>query len=390
MIKALIPGFLMAATGVGAGDLLTGSLAGYSMGMGILWAPIIGAVMKYTLTLSIAKYQLEYDQTLVQGWIEKLPRFFSIVFLIYLVLWSFTVAGAIINGAGASLNSIFYLGDSGKAIWAIIQAIIVLGIALKGSFDFFSKLMTILVFIMFVSVIAMSAFFIQSPVSLLSSFIPHTNQLNDPWLIGVLGGVGGTLTILSYGYWIRELKLNNNDIAQVKTDLKVSYFLTALFSISMIILGASLTQASGDKANIIMELSNMIKAKFGAIGIITFQIGFWAGIFSSMLGVWQSVPSIFADAIDKFSTRSFDKEKLRQYFLLYMGILPLSSLWIKFESVQKMYSVLGACFIPLCAIVALILCWRNQKEGLNNSVIEKLILGLCIICFAGIGLSKFL
>lgn len=40
------PGMLTAATGVGAGDLATGSFAGSLLGTAILWAVIVGAVLK--------------------------------------------------------------------------------------------------------------------------------------------------------------------------------------------------------------------------------------------------------------------------------------------------------------------------------------------------------
>jgi Mn2+/Fe2+ NRAMP family transporter len=41
------PGLLVAATGVGAGDLATASFAGSLLGNGILWAAVLGAFLKY-------------------------------------------------------------------------------------------------------------------------------------------------------------------------------------------------------------------------------------------------------------------------------------------------------------------------------------------------------
>ena len=40
----LIPGILLAATGVGAGDLLTASMAGSEVGLAVLWAVLAGAI----------------------------------------------------------------------------------------------------------------------------------------------------------------------------------------------------------------------------------------------------------------------------------------------------------------------------------------------------------
>ena len=56
---------------------------------------------------------------------------------------------------------------------------------------------------------------------------------------GVLGGVGGTVTLLSYGYWIRETGRSGRDgIRTCRIDLTVAYVLSALFGMGMIIIGS--------------------------------------------------------------------------------------------------------------------------------------------------------
>ncbi|MBC8146017.1 MAG: iron transporter, partial [bacterium] len=40
------PGILIAATGVGAGDLITASLAGSDVGLVVVWAVVLGALLK--------------------------------------------------------------------------------------------------------------------------------------------------------------------------------------------------------------------------------------------------------------------------------------------------------------------------------------------------------
>ena len=45
-IFALIaPGLLIAATGVGAGDLATAGFSGMKLGVGVAWAIVLGALM---------------------------------------------------------------------------------------------------------------------------------------------------------------------------------------------------------------------------------------------------------------------------------------------------------------------------------------------------------
>jgi len=65
-IAAVAPGILIAATGVGAGDLLTGSLAGSAVGLVILWAAAVGAVVKWFLNEGIARWQMATGTTLLE------------------------------------------------------------------------------------------------------------------------------------------------------------------------------------------------------------------------------------------------------------------------------------------------------------------------------------
>ena len=47
---ALGPGLLLAATGVGGGDLATGTIVGSLLGTAILWAVVVGAIIKFVVT----------------------------------------------------------------------------------------------------------------------------------------------------------------------------------------------------------------------------------------------------------------------------------------------------------------------------------------------------
>jgi Mn2+/Fe2+ NRAMP family transporter len=61
------PGLLVAATGVGAGDLATGAFAGTKLGVAVLWAVIVGAGLKFLLNEGLARWQLATGDTLLEG-----------------------------------------------------------------------------------------------------------------------------------------------------------------------------------------------------------------------------------------------------------------------------------------------------------------------------------
>ena len=63
-LTLLGPGILVAATGVGAGDLATGGFAGSKLGPAVLWAVACGALLKYVLTEGLTRWQLATGETL--------------------------------------------------------------------------------------------------------------------------------------------------------------------------------------------------------------------------------------------------------------------------------------------------------------------------------------
>lgn len=377
--RLLLPGLLVATTGVGAGDLITAGLAGHHVGM-ILWVPLVGAILKYALTEGIARYQFATGKTLIHGWIEELSPWIKWLFFLYLFIWSYAFGAAIINACGSAMNTLFPI-ENGKVIYGIAQSIIAMLLVLPGNFRLFEILMTTFVFIMFVTVVGTAFFFLDSPMELvqgLTSF--HLFDFKNPWSIAVLGGVGGTITIVCYGYWLQEEKRSGDDALRItKIDLGVSYFLTGLFSVAMIIIGTRLHSFVEGGENFIHLISDLFANQLGPIGKTIFQWGFWAGVFSSLLGVWQSVPYLFADTYAIHKKKSYpDLKKSKPYrlFLVMLALVPITSLTIKFQTVQLLYAIFGALFIPLCALSLLILnnFHIKDKKYKNSKAINVLLI----------------
>jgi len=99
------PGLLLAATGVGAGDLATGSLVGGILGVAVLWAVIVGAFFKFIVTEGLARWQLATGETLLEGAVHRLGRGVVWGFLPYLFLWSFFVGSALMSASGVTLHA---------------------------------------------------------------------------------------------------------------------------------------------------------------------------------------------------------------------------------------------------------------------------------------------
>ena len=53
-------------------------------------------------------------------------------------------------------------------------------------------------------------------------------------------------------------------------------------------------------------------------------------------------------------------------YLLLLAVVPTVGLWMNFESAQKIYAIVGAMFVPMLAVVLLILNGRSALVGPKN------------------------
>ena len=175
-LKALAPGILVAATGVGAGDLAGGAIAGGKLGVAVLWAVVLGAGLKLLLTEGLARWQLVTGTTLLEGCVAHLGRFVRIGFFVYLVIWSYLVSMALMSAAGVTMSALLPLSDDNvadKETWGIVQSIAAVVLVWVGGFRLFEKTMSVCIGIMFVTVVV-TATALQPDISDLLSglFVP--------------------------------------------------------------------------------------------------------------------------------------------------------------------------------------------------------------------------
>jgi Mn2+/Fe2+ NRAMP family transporter len=399
----IVLGFIVAATGVGVGDLITASLAGSEVGLVLLWAAVAGAVLKWVLNEGIARWQMATSTTLLEGWVGHLGGFVHWIFFAYFLVWSYSVGGALINACGVAGAGLFPIGDPhrSKIAWGIIHSSVGLVLVWVGGFKAFKYVMSLLIVIMvaavLLTVILISPDWVSAAKGL---FVPTIPKAGVGWMLGVLGGVGGTVTLLCYSYWIREKgRSGRQGVKECRFDLGVAYGLTAFFGLAMVIIGSRIrVEGKGDMVALI--LADQLGLALGPIGRWIFLLGFWGAVFSSLLGVWQGVPYLFADFVHLRrhillgQAKAIDLEKTREYraYLLALALLPLSLLWFRIQQVQLVYGILGALFMPFVAITLVLLNNRTRLVGqdFKNSWMINLVLAVTIAFFSYIGLREII
>src|SRR3954454_20772197 len=105
-LKLAGPGLIVAATGIGSGDVVSATVGGAGYGVVLLWCIALGAFFKYVLGEGIARWQLATGLTVVEGWAYHLPKWVKWYFGVYLFLWTFFVSAALTNACGLGIANL--------------------------------------------------------------------------------------------------------------------------------------------------------------------------------------------------------------------------------------------------------------------------------------------
>lgn len=392
----------MAATGIGAGDMVAASLAGAQFGTTVLWATLAGALLKYFLNEGIARWQLATGTTLLEGWGLHLHRVALYGFLAYLLLWTFMVAAAMMAACGLAGHAL--VPQLSVGAWGAVHSIAALALVWAGRYNLFERMMKFFIALMFVTVVV-SAILARPDLSLLSEGLLHPRVPEDSgaFLLGVIGGVGGSVTVLSYSYWMREAGREGVEHhGDARLDLGAAYLLTGLFAAAMVIIAAEVRAEAISGNEMVLNLAERIGELSGSAGRLIFLAGFWGAVFTSMFGVWQGVPYLFADVMRVMGAGSGNVQRASlsvsldttsmayRGYLLFIAIPPMVLLladrpvWV-----VLIYTVSGAMFMPFLAATLLYL--NNQAKwvaGLRNGWITNAGLAAALVLFAYLCLEE--
>lgn len=400
-LKIIGPGIAVAATGVGAGDMVAAAIAGSKYGMAVAWAAIVGSILKFALSEGLARWQLGNGEPILHGWIKYLGKPVKYYFFIYLLIWTVVVSGALIVGCGMAAHALF--PSLSVTVWGIIHAIVTYLFVHWGKYERFESVMKILIGLMFLSFIG-TAFTIQNPLLVFKEtvFNMAIPEGSGKFLLGVIGGVGGTLTLLSYGYWIKEKKWEKpEDLEKVHIDLFIGYLLTGIFGFSIIVLASKALLGGGIeiKGNQgVIQMANMLEGDLGSTGKYIFIIGFWAATFTSSIGVWQSIPYVFCDFIstnwpDKREAILSTDSKWYKGYLIYITLASIPLLFFqKPVLVIIIYSVIGAMFMPFLAGTLLYMNSKSEWVGqkLVNKIPSTFVLVIALLLFGYLSYESLL
>ena len=399
------PGLAVAATGVGAGDLLAAMLAGADFGVALIWVIVVGAALKFALNEGVARWQLATESTLIEGWCRHLGRGFTTGFGAYLVLWSFIVAGGLMSACGVAAHAL--VPNFGFRTWGILHSLAALALVLVGRYGLFERSMKVLIAIMVMTLLASIVLIGPDLVAILRGLIPRLPPRSAMAVLSLMGGVGGSVTLLSYGYWIRERGWSGvGSLLPMRVDLAVGYVITGLFGAAMLVLAASTLGGSGGmpagSQGLVACADAVAQAAAARFGVapgqvvrMVFLVGIWGAVFTSTLGVWQGVPYLFADFVNSMRGRIEPVDVgggTYRGYLLYLAIPPMAMLFLDRPIwVIKLYTLTGGLFMPVLAASLLWLNTRRKYVGAaGNGTVANVALIAALALFIAIAVRQLL
>lgn len=406
LLATIGPGLAIAATGVGAGDLLAAMLAGAEFGEVLVWVIVAGAVLKLALNEGVARWQLATGTTLLDGWGRYLGRPFQLYFLLYLVIWSFVVAGGLMSACGIAAHAL--LPSVSIAAWAALHSVIALALVALGRYLLFERVMKVLIGVMVMTLLLSVALVGADLVAAVRGLIPTLPTGSAATALSLMGGVGGSVTLLSYGYWIRERGWADPSVLRhVRLDLAVGYALTGLFGIAMLLLASVVLGGGGGmpagSAGLVAcgeAIREAAGARFGSrwgqAGSWVFLVGVWGAVFTSTLGVWNGVPYLFADFLRGLRSAPPTEVDTRGWayrgYLLYLALPPMILLFLDRPIwVIKVYTLTGGLFMPLLAGSLLWLNSRRRLLGENtNGPLSSSLLWCALLLFGAVLVRQLL
>ncbi len=364
------------------------ALTGSRFGMMLLWAILAGAFIKFVLNEGVARWQIATGDTFLEGACHRFGPLARIAILAFLIPWTLAV-GASLMSACATVSTAIMAGQDkwSAAAPTPTSTLVLLGLShsiaaamlvLLGGYKIFKRVMGVLtvtmVFLVLIAAILTRPDLVEFARGLFIPTLPHFDPQGIQWTIALSGGIGGTVTMLAYGYWMREEASSQtgthpqNNRWSHRADLAIAYTVTAIFGIALTVLSADVpVHASG--SNLFHVIASRLAVTINPIAGWAYLAGAWCAVTACMLGVWQFTPLLFTDLVSigtqkSDSTKSNDaRSPSYRAYLIFLATMPALGIWFNFADVQRAFGIISALFVPLLAAALLLMNNRRAWVG---------------------------
>jgi Mn2+/Fe2+ NRAMP family transporter len=321
----------------------------------------------------------------------------KVYFGLYLLVWTVSVSASLTNATGLGLSNL--TGGAVPQSWgAVVHSLVGGAIIWAGGYAKFEQVIKVLVGVMGFSILLCAILTLTQPVeAVVGLVVPTIPMGGGAYVLSLIGGIGGSVTMLSYNYWMREEKLEGPGFLRyVRGDVAVAYIFTAVFGVSVMLIANRAFHVPGitiTNAQAVPRMAEMLGTILGPFGVWAYSVGFWAAVSASLLGVWQGVPYLYADiygitqGLSPAERGAVTKGTSRPYrlALLFITLVPLPFAFTGNPiAVIITFTIVGSLFIPFLAATLLYLNnrvkWSSDvpRNHWSTNVLLAAILGLFV------------
>jgi Mn2+/Fe2+ NRAMP family transporter len=417
-LKYLGPGFILSASVVGSGELISTTTLGAKAGFVTLWVILLSCVVKVAIQLEFGKQAIRTGETVFTS-LNRIggPKFgkqkanWSLWTWLFLWLFKPLQLGGIIGGVAIALNMAF--PGISITLFAIIVGILVASMVFKGYYFFIEKvsLALMLIFTLFTIV---AVFMLQNTEfaingkSIFEGLGFKLPKATVGFAIAAFGltGVGGD-EIVAYNYWCIEKgyarftgpfedgeewkQRAKGWIKVMNLDAVLSMVVYTLVTAAFYLLGAAVLYKRGEIPSgfaMIETISKMYTGAYGDWAKSFFLFGSVVVLFSTLFSALAARTRIFSDLFGQLGWIDFfDIRQRKKTVAITAWVFPvlwiIALLWVKLPVVMVTIGGIITFFMLLIIVYAgLHFRYRQKQFGLESSKFYDIALWIsCIAIF---------
>ncbi|MCX4703675.1 Nramp family divalent metal transporter [Streptomyces sp. NBC_01352] len=394
-LALLGPGLVLAAASVGAGDMVT-SLAGASgYGMALLWAILIGVVLKFVLTEAVGRLYMATGQTVIAS-LRSVGRWLPPAFFLFVLVIGLLYGAALSSVASLALSTLFPVLPARSLGIAIALASAAL--VYVGRYALFERVMSVFILVKFLGMVVLAVAMLATMddlPGLVSSMRPRLPEGDVVTVLALIGGVGGTAGIASYSYWVREKRWQHRSwLPVMRADSAVSYAVTFLFVLCTTIVGTGLLYGTGNTISGndgLAALADPLGADLGSAARVLFLLTFFFVTLSALVGGFNALCYLLADSlrtmrgIPETDAEPHMAQNSRPFraFVVYCAAASIAVTFMgKPVALVLTYAAFGSLILPLLSGALLVLLNRRGIEPLyRNKIMSNVLLSGAFLLF---------
>ncbi|MCY8233395.1 Nramp family divalent metal transporter [Priestia endophytica] len=391
--KTFGPGILAVLTWLGAGDLVTSSVAGASYGYSLMWILALSLLLRFLIVNVIARFQLCNNEnlSLLEGY-GRIHPFFAYFLLVYALIMGHLFNSYMIKGAGEVLSTLLHINQ--PFLGSVIVVVLILLLIGRNIYNTIENVMKIILGLLTVAFLVLavqsSPDFGEIVKGTVGFSIPSDAGLHGAFLLAVsiVGAVAGSISNFVHPYFLKEKGWTKPKHLKIqRNDLLFAIGVCIVINLAIWIIGAGILKPKGIEVETIDDLGAALQMQLGQIGWLIFYLGVFGVLFASIVGKSTGYPRLITDAYyvinkkrkEKYNGK-YNKDPLFKWIMLFVLVTPI--IWSipgmpGFITLTLLVNALNVVGFPVIAIGMLVLSNNKSLMGkYRNNWFENLCLFL--------------